>query len=191
MSRSRLGYRQASMKARLAIGAAALVGGGAIAAVAVVATSSSAPVTARSAGFGLSLPQQAPFSSTLSGLQLSQLGSQLQQNPTAPAALAKLAGTQTFETVQAGNLTLAAQVGVVVTATNTSVTVQSTTNGTTVQKVWTLNGNTRFIKVPGGLSNAAALAAGDKIFIAGTQANGVLTAKLALFSAATATTSAG
>lgn len=141
--------RQASMKARLGIATAVLLGGGAVG-VAAVAAGNHGPATtsAQSAGFIMSfhhrISEQAALSSAISTWGASQQRSL--------AVLAQMAPMRTFSQVWHRHTMFAAQRGVVVLATRRFLLVKSA-NGSL--HLWWLTGGTKFKNVsasPAGLT---------------------------------------
>ena len=150
MGRNRRGIRQASLKARLGIAAVVLAGGGAIGAVAVAASSHSAPATAQSAGYTLNfrhpISQQQALSSALSTWATSQQKSL--------ATLARMAPVKNFATVRKGRTTFAVQRGVVALATKHWLLIKSS-NGSL--HLWLLNGKTQVKNVANNATGTAAM----------------------------------
>lgn len=148
MGRIRRSSRRASMKARLSIAAAVLVGGGAIGAVAVVASNHSAPQAASSAGFSWNNShQQLSWSSALNTALTTNW------RPTALVALQRMAPMHNFVIAQHGHTTFAAQRGVVLLANKHFLLVKSANGGL---HLWLLSGATKVTNV---VTNSAGLAA--------------------------------
>jgi hypothetical protein len=126
-----------SMKARLGIATAVLVGGGAIGVAVVAANGHNTATTAQSAGFTTN------FSHTMSEQQalssaLSTWGTSQQKSL---STLAQMAPMRTFSQTTHHNTTLAVQRGVVVLATKKFLLVKSS-NG--ALHLWWLKGDTKF-----------------------------------------------
>ena len=142
--------RQASLKVRIGIAAAVLAGGGAIGAVAVAASSNSAPSAAQSAGYTMNfrhpISQQQALSSALSTWATSQQRSL--------ATLARMAPVKNFATVRKGRTTFAVQRGVVALATRHWLLVKSS-NGSL--HLWLLNGKTQVKNVTNNATGTAAM----------------------------------
>ncbi len=164
MGRNTRGIRQASIKARLGIAAAVLVGGGAIGAVAVAATSHSTPSAAQSAGYTLNfrhpISQQAALSSALSTWATSQ-----QKSLT---TLANMAPVKNFATVRKGHTTFAVQRGVVALATRHWLLVKSANGGL---HLWLLNGRTQVKNVANSAVGTAAMTGSTAATTAARQQN--------------------
>ena len=141
--------RQASMKARLSIAAAVLVGGGAIGAVAVATSNHSAPSAAQSAAYSSNASHQISVGNALS----TALTTWSTWRPTALRALSHMAPMRTFATAQKGHTTFAAQRGVVLLANKHWLLVKST-NGSL--HLWLINGATKVTNV---VTNVAGLTA--------------------------------
>jgi hypothetical protein len=140
--RKRRGNRQGSMKARLGIATAVLVGGGAVG-VAAVAASNHGPATttaAQSAGFIMNfhhrISEQAALSSAISMWGTSQQRSM--------STLAQMVPMRNFSQVMHHRTMFAAQRGVVVLATHRFLVVKSA-NGSL--HLWWLTGRTMFQNV--------------------------------------------
>jgi hypothetical protein len=152
MGRYRRSSRHASMKARLSIAAAVLVGGGAIGAVAVAASNHSAPSTAQSAGFYWNTPRHHQMS--VGNALNTALTSWNSSQSTAMTALTQMAPMRTFATAQMRHTTLAAQRGVVVLATKHWLLVKSA-NGSL--HLWLINGATKVKNVVGNTTGTTAM----------------------------------
>jgi hypothetical protein len=141
MGRNRRGNRQASMKARLGIATAVLIGGGA-AGVAAVAAHNHAPATTteQTAGFIMNfhhrISEQAALSSALATWGTSQQQSM--------RTLAQMVPMRTFSQVWHRHTLYAAQRGVVVLATKRFLLVKSANGGL---HLWWLTGGTVFQNV--------------------------------------------
>jgi hypothetical protein len=151
IGRNRRGNRQASMKARVGIATAVLVGGSAVG-VAAVAAASHGPATtnASSAGFTLNfhhtISEQAALSSALS-----TWGTSHQRSLT---TLAEMAPMRTFSQVWKRHTEFAVQRGVVVLATRKFLLVQSANGGL---HLWWIKGSTQFLNVSTTMTGMAAL----------------------------------
>ncbi len=164
ISRYRRGIRQASMKARLGIAAAVLVGGGAIGAVAVAASSHSTPAAAQSAGYTLNfrhpISQQAALSSALSSWATSQ-----QKSLT---TLTRMAPVKNFAIARKGHTIFAVQRGVVALATRHWLLVKSANGGL---HLWLLNGRTQVQNVANSPVGTAAMTGNTAATTAAMQRN--------------------
>ena len=147
-SRNRRGNRLASMKARLAIGAAVLVGGGAIG-VAVAASGHGAASTAASAGYSTSFSHYINEGSALNSA-LSEWGRSQSKSLT---TLSEMQPVSKLATSWHGKTEFAAQRGIVVLATKKFLLVQSS-NGKL--DLWWLDG-TKSENVSGSLAGLAVL----------------------------------
>jgi hypothetical protein len=141
MGRNRRGNRQGSMKARLGIATAVLVGGGAIGVAAVAAHSySPATTTAQSDAFTMNfhhrISEQTAVSSAISTWGRSQSGSL--------TTLAEMAPMRTFSQAWRGHTLYAAQRGVVVLATRRFLLVRSAHGAL---HLWWLTGGTVVMNV--------------------------------------------
>jgi hypothetical protein len=139
--------RQGSLKAKIGIATAVVVGGGAIG-VAVVATSNG-PSTASSAGYVTSTSSTSP-AALLDKALIS--GSSI----TSDKLLAKLVTVKDFAEFKTHGTELAVQRGVAVLVTKKFVIVESK-NGTL--KLWWLSGGTKFDDVAASSTGTAALTA--------------------------------
>ncbi len=153
MARERYGKsRQASRKARVGIAAAALVGIGSIATVAIAATSQPAASTAQPAAYA------ARFSSEGAALNsvMNQWGRSRQA---AYAQLAGLTQARQFSQVSYAGRTLDVQRGVVVLATKKFLIVQSANSSL---HLWLLSGATRIQDVATTTAGTSALTASTR-----------------------------
>jgi hypothetical protein len=150
MGRNRRGSRQASMKAKLSIAAAVLVGGGAIGAVAVAASSHSAS-SAQSAGY-----TTYDFHHQVSeGVALSTaLNEWSKSESKALAILAEAAPVKNFSTAKVGHTVFAEQRGVVVLATKHWLLIKSS-NGSL--HLWLLSPKTAVVDVAASKAGMAAM----------------------------------
>jgi hypothetical protein len=152
MGRNRRGNRPASMKARLAIATAVLVGGGAIGAVAVATSHNSTSANAASAGYSTNWGHQRNLSYGWAlSTALNQWG-RSQQN--ALSTLSMMAPMRTFGTQMRGRTMFAAQRGVVILATHHWFLVQSA-NGKL--GLWFFSGHTQFTNVSNSAVGTSAL----------------------------------
>jgi len=149
IGRNRRGYRQASMKARVGIATAVLIGGGA-AGVAVAASGSQGPTTASSAGFIMGIRHHIPAQQAMS----TALSMWSQSHSRAFSTLAQMMPMRNFTMVRHHGTRLAMQRGVVVLATRQFMVVKSA-NGT--MHVWWLTGRTTFSNVTNNATGMAAL----------------------------------
>jgi hypothetical protein len=177
IGRSRRGIRQASMKARIGIAAAVLVGGGAIGAVAVAASSHSTPTAAQSAGYTLNfrhpISQQDALSAALSSWAASPQRSM--------QALARMAPVKNFIEVRKGHTVFAAQRGVVALATKHWLLVKSA-NGSL--HLWLLNGKTAVKNVANSAVGTAAMTGSTAATNAAMQQNNMAPAAAVMAGAA-------
>jgi hypothetical protein len=148
MGRNRRGSRKSS-RARLGIAAAVLLGGGAIATVAV-ATNDLSSLTAQSAGYTVSSARPVSVPTALSTALNDWSRSQQKSMNT----LARMAPMKSFVTVRKGHTILAAQRGVVVLATKHFLLVKSA-NGKL--HLWLVNGATKVRNVAGSATGMTAL----------------------------------
>ena len=150
MGRNRRGSRKVSMKARLGIAAAVLLGGGAIGTVAVATNDLSSITAAQSAGYTVNFQHpvsvQTALTTALSDWSRSQQKSM--------STLANMAPMKSFVTVKKGHTTFAAQRGVVVLATKHFLLVKSV-NGSL--HLWLVNGATKTRNVTGSSTGMTAL----------------------------------
>jgi hypothetical protein len=149
MGRNRRGSRRGSLKSRLAIAAAVLVGGGAIATVAV-ATSDLSSMSAQSAGYTVSFSRPVSVPTALSTALTDWTKSQQKSLST----LADMAPVKSFATVKKGHTVFAVQRGVVVLATKHFLLVKSV-NGSL--HLWLVNGATNSKDVAGSATGMTAL----------------------------------
>jgi hypothetical protein len=149
MGRNRRGSRYGSLKARLGIAAAVLLGGGAIATVAV-ATSDLTSMSAQSAGYTVSFSRPVSVPTALSTALTDWTRSQQRSLST----LAKMAPMKSFVTVKKGHTTFAAQRGVVVLATKHFLLVKS---GNGSLHLWLVSGATKTQDVAGSATGMTAL----------------------------------
>jgi hypothetical protein len=146
----RYGGRGASMKTRVGIATAVVVGGAAIGVAAVAATSHSATpaAAAKSAGYTLRFGNEwNTLNTAMNSWQRNQQSSY--------SALSSWT-QQTFSQAWQNNRMLAVQRGIVVLATNKFVILQST-NGSL--RLWLLSGNTQFQNVSNTTTGTTALTA--------------------------------
>jgi hypothetical protein len=200
IGRNKRGIRRASMRVRLAIAAAVLVGGGAAGVAAVAVSHSSAPTAAESAsyytdswGYRQSLSETQALSSAMNGWNTSQNRSLM--------TLAEMKPMSTFSMTQFHTHTLAVQRGTVVAASKNQIVVKSTNH---MLELWNLNHGTKVLNVGGTQTGMAAMtggtmgspeqmgqmsmkaksvAKGDLVFIFGERVHGELVAQLVLFAA--------
>ena len=151
MSRERYGKgrRQASMKSRVGIAAALLVGGGSIAAVAVAGTSHGAASTAQPAAYA------ARFSNEGATLN-SAMAEWGQSRQAAYAQLSGLTQARQFSQVKHAGKTLDVQRGIVVLATKKFLILASS-NGSL--HLWLLSHSTKFQNVSNTTAGTSALTA--------------------------------
>jgi hypothetical protein len=192
---SKRGMRRASMRVRLAVAAAVLVGGGAAGVVAVTASHSGA-ATAESAGFshtsGRTMSYTSVMSSAVKGWNQSPGTSLMTISHMKPAANS---WTHSWH-----RHVLVIQRGTVVAVGRGAFAVQSA-NGTI--KVWHVNRKTRTLNVGGTATGMSAMtggtmrvpaswnmnttvngiATGDLVFVFGERENHTLKAQLVLFAA--------
>jgi hypothetical protein len=151
IGRNRRGSRQASMKARIGIATAVLVGGSAVGVAAVAAAShGSATHNAQSAGFTLNfhhaISEQVALSSALSTWGSSQQNSL--------NTLTRMQSMPTFTQTWRHRTEFAAQRGVVVLATKKFLLVKSK-NG--ALHLWWITGGTKFANVSNSQTGWAAM----------------------------------
>lgn len=192
IGRNTRGIRRASsMRVRLAVAAAVLVGGGA-AGVAVVA-SHSGPVTAASAGYysQSQLSESHAMSAAMNSWNKSQ------QN--ALSLISRMQPMHTFSMTQFHTHTLALQRGTVKAAIKNEFVIKSSNHQL---ELWFVNHGTKFLNVGGSAmgmnamtggnsmampshmamnKGAKVLAKGDLVFIFGEKVHGKLLAQLVLF----------
>ena len=201
IGRNKRGTRRASMRVRLAVAAAVLVGGGAVGAVAV-ATNHSSPTTADSAGYSTSSPQ-----SWMDGMSWSMNNWSTSQTQSL-ITITKTVTVKTFTTTTWHKKSFASQRGTVVATAPNEFVVQST-SGTF--GVWHFNNGAKFVNIgnsktgwnamSGGYmsswgsynwsdyaksswnSHTKTLAKGDLVFVFGQKVHGVWWAQLVLFAA--------
>jgi hypothetical protein len=206
MGRNNRGIRRASMRVRLAVAAAVLVGGGAVGAVAVATSHSSAPSVADSAGYATSSSSPYSWMNNMSWVMNNWNTAQTQSI----VVITKTVTVKTFTTTTWHNKPFAFQRGTVVAKAPWEFVVQST-NGQF--GVWHFNGNTKFLNVgnsksgwnamSGGYmsswgswnwsdyansswnSHTKTLANGDLVLVFGQKVHGVWWAQLVLFAAPT------
>jgi hypothetical protein len=150
MGRNRRGYRQASMKARLAIASAVLAGGAAIGAVAVAASSHPTPSAATSAGYTLNFRHPVSEATALS-TALSDWATSHQKSF---SVLSQMQPMRSFSTARHGRTEFAVQRGVVALATKHWLLVKSA-NGSL--HLWLLNGKTQVTNVGNSTAGTAAM----------------------------------
>ena len=151
IGRNRRGNRQASLKARLGIATAVLVGGSAVAVAAVAAASHSpAKTTAESAGFTLNFHHTISEQTALS-TALDFWGRSQQKSMT---TLAEMAPMRTFSQVWQHHTEFAVQRGIVVLATHRFLLVKSANGGL---HLWWITGGTRFKNVSTTATGMAAM----------------------------------
>ncbi|MGD0705647.1 MAG: hypothetical protein ABSA02_37920 [Trebonia sp.] len=151
INRNKGGIRSVSVKARLAVAAAVLVGGGAASVVAVAANhgGSAATTTAESAGYTRS------FHHTISEqLALTEALGQGMSWQASTTTLADMAPVRTFSQLEYRHQTLAVQRGIVLVATRKFLVVRSA-NGAI--HLWWLSGATRVKDVVSSASGMAAM----------------------------------
>jgi hypothetical protein len=191
-SRSKRGIRRASIRLRLAIAGAVLVGGGAAGVVAVAANHSS-PLAAESAGYShRTLTETQALSSAMNGWNKSQTKSL--------TTLTQMTPMRTFDMMSWHKHTLAVQRGTVVAAERNAFVIKSTNRQL---ELWYVNHGTKFFNVgassvgmramtggtmamPGNMRmnmKTKVLARGDFVFIFGQRIKGKLVAQLVLFAA--------
>ena len=154
MSRERYGKgRQASLKTRVGIATAALVGAGSIAAVAIAATSQPGASTAQPAAYATRFSNEGAALNSV----MNQWG---QSRQTAYAQLARLTQARQFSQVSYAGRTLDVQRGIVVLATKKFLILASA-NGSL--HLWLLSGATH-------VQNVATTTAGTSALTASTSA---------------------
>jgi hypothetical protein len=150
MGRNRRGSRNVSMKARLGIAAAVVLGGGAIGTVAVATNDLSSITGAQSAGYAVNFQHRVSVPTALSTALNDWSWSQQRSMST----LANMASMKSFVTARRGHTMFAAQRGVVVLATKHFLLVKSV-NGSL--HLWLINGATKVKNVAGSATGMTAL----------------------------------
>jgi hypothetical protein len=189
-SRSKRGIRRASIRLRLAIAGAVLVGGGAAGVVAVAASHNGA-LAAQSAGYShQALSETQALSSAMNGWNKSPSKSL--------TTLTQMTPMRTFDTMRFHAHTLAVQRGTVVAAARNAFVIKSSNRKL---ELWYVNHGTKFLNVggsqvgmramtggtmsmPGNMRmnmKTKALTRGDLVFIFGQRLKGKLVAQLVLF----------
>jgi hypothetical protein len=199
IGRNKRGIRRASVRVRLAVAAAVLVGGGA-AGVVAVATSHGSASTAQSAGYSTSSNWMQGMSWSMNNWNTSQTQSLV--------TITKTVTVKTFTTMTWHKKSFASQRGTVVATAPKEFVVEST-NGTF--GVWHFNNGAKFVNIGnsktgwnamsgGSMSswgsynwsnyansswnkNTKTLAKGDLVFVFGQKVHGVWWAQLVLFAA--------
>jgi hypothetical protein len=141
--------RRTSLRSRIGIATAVLVGGGAIAAGAVVATSHGAPAKVQTAGYA------SRYGNEWTALNTA-MNSWSWSRQTSYNQLAGLSWANTYSQTWNHNRMLAVQRGIVVLATNKFIILQSA-NGSL--HLWLVSGNTKFQNVSTTTSGMTALTA--------------------------------
>jgi hypothetical protein len=197
---SKRGIRRVSMRVRLAVAAAVLVGGGA-AGVAVVAANHSGDTVAQSAGYYSRSGQWMSETQALS----SAMSSWNRSPSTSLTTLSHMQKMSTVSTMSWHHATLVLQRGTVVATGHNEIVVKST-NG--AFDIWHLNGGTKTLNVGGSSTGMSAMsggtmnvpswwrmntkthgiAKGDVVFVFGERENHTLKAQLVLFAAPMTTT---
>ena len=201
MGRNKRGIRGTSMRARLAVAAAVLVGGGAIGAVAVATNHSSGVQDAASSGYtSSSMSWQQGMSWAMDNWNTKQQQSLV--------VISKTVTVKTIAVAQFHTHTFVAQRGTVVAKAPWEFVVKSTSGNF---GVWHFNGGTKFVNVgnsktgwnamsSGTMSSSGSwnwadyaksswnthtktIAKGDLVFVFGGKSNGVWKAQLVLFAA--------
>ena len=147
--RYRKGRRQASMKSRVGIATALLLGGGSIAAIAVATTSHGAATTAQPAAYAARYSNEG---ATLNSV-ITHWG---QSRQTAYAELASLTQARQFSQAAHAGQTLDVQRGIVVLATKKFIILQSAHGSL---HLWLLSAGTQFRNVSDTTAGTAALTA--------------------------------
>jgi hypothetical protein len=191
ISRSKRGIRRASMRVRLAVAAAVLVGGGAAGVVAVAANHGGSTLAAQSAGYShRTLSETQALSSAMNGWNKSQTQSL--------TTLTQMTPMRNFDMMSWHQHMLAVQRGTVIAAERNAFVIKSANHQL---ELWYVNRGTKFFNV--GASNvgmramtggtmsmpdnmrmnmrAKVLARGDLVFIFGQKIKGKLVAQLVLF----------
>lgn len=197
---SKRGIRRISMRVRLAVAAAVLVGGGA-AAVAVVGASHNGTAIAASAGYYQPAGRTLSYTSALSAA-VDEWG----KSPSASlTTISHMEPVTNYWTQSWHHATIFIQRGTVIATAKNEIVVKSTDG---VVEVWHLNGRTKVQNVGGSSTGISALtggttkvpswwhvnpkvkgiAKGDLVFVFGERENHTLKAQLVLFAAPTTTT---
>ena len=159
IGRNRRGNRHASMKARVGIATAVLIGGGAAGVAAVASNHGPATTTTQSAGFIMGfhhhLSEQAALSSAISTMATSQ---QRTLN-----TLAQMVPMRTFTQVRHHHTMLAAQRGVVVLATKRFLLVRSAHGQL---HLWWLSNATQFMNVTANVTGMIAMTGNNNAALA-------------------------
>ena len=180
--------RRTSLRSRIGVAVAVLVGGGAIAAGAVVATSHGAPTKVQTAGYASRVANEWTALNTA-------MNSWTWSKQTSYNQLAGLTSAKTFSQTMTHGKMLAVQRGIVVLATKKFIILRSA-NG--ALHLWLVSGGTKFQNVSTTKSGMTALTAstsaanqamtsgnklarGDLALIAGTRSHWTLHAQLVLF----------
>lgn len=192
-SRSKRGIRRASIRLRLAVAGAVLVGGGAAGVVVVAASHNGAQAAAQSAGYSHQmLSETKALSSAMNGWNQSQTRSL--------TTLTQMTPMRTFNMMSWHKHTIALQRGTVVAAERNAFVIKSTNRQL---ELWYVNRGTKFLNVgasgvgmramtggtmamPGNMRmnmKTKVLARGDYVFIFGQRLKGKLVAQLVLFAA--------
>ena len=201
IGRNKRGIRRASMRIRLGVAAAVLVGGGAAGVVAVVASHSNA--TAQSAGYTTSMGFRQSLSETQA---LSSAMNGWNKNPNQSIrTLTQMTPMRTFNMMPWHTHTIALQRGTVVAAVRDEFVIKSSNHQL---ELWYVNHGTKIVNVgsnPTGITamtggtmampshmtmnmRTRTLAKGDLVFIFGERVHGNLIAQLVLFVAPTKVT---
>jgi hypothetical protein len=197
---SKRGIRKASMRARLAVAAAVLVGGGAAGVVAVSVSHSDSAVAAESAGYSQPTGRTLSYASAMS----SAVGGWSKSPSTSLMTISHMKPVINYWTQSWHHAVIFIQRGVVVAVGKDEFAVESANR--TIE-IWHVNGGAKIqnvgatstgmsamtgtMKMPAGWkSNAKAkgIAKGDLVFVFGERENHTLKAQLVLFAARTATT---
>jgi hypothetical protein len=176
MGRNRRGNRPASMKARLAIASAVLVGGGAIGAVAVATSHNSSPTTdAASAGYSQNWGYQRNLNY---GQALSTALGEWGRSPQSSfTTLARMSPLTSFATQWRGHSMFAAQRGVVLITTKHWFLVRSF-NGKL--ELWFFSGNTQFANVSNSAVGTSAMTGNTLATVAAMGSNNLVPATQAM-----------
>ena len=150
MGRNRRGSRKVNMRARIGVAAAVLLGGGAIATVAVATNDLSSITSAQSAGYTVNFQHPVSVQTALT----TALNDWSRSQQKSMSTLANMAPMKSFVTVREGHTILAAQRGVVVLATKHFLLVKSV-NGSL--HLWLVNGATKTKNVAGSTTGMTAL----------------------------------
>jgi hypothetical protein len=194
IGRNKRGIRRASMRIRLGVAAAVLVGGGAAGVVAVVASHSN--TTAQSAGYTTSMGFRQSLSETQA---LSSAMNGWDRSPSSSlTTLAEMKPMSTFTMTSFHTHMLALQRGTVVATARNEFVIKSSNR---MLELWHLNNGTKLLNVGGSQTGMAAMtggtmaasghmntrvknvAKGDLVFIFGEREHGELVAQLVLFAA--------